>query len=82
MNPTELERVGKEFLKSYKQKTESMIKDIKSNIQSSQKDDQQKQRSKKEQNATKKELTVRLIRILMLHFTTFIEVIKVGQFGN
>jgi hypothetical protein len=54
-----------------------MIKDIKSSISNSVKDEQQK-RGKKEQNATKKELTVRLIRILMLHFTTFIEVVKVG----
>jgi hypothetical protein len=55
-----------------------MIKDIKSNIQSLAKDESSKSRSKKEGNATKKELTVRLIRILMLHFTTFIEVVKVG----
>lgn len=61
-----------------------MIKDIKSNIQSSVKEDSSKSRggSKKENTATKKELTVRLIRILMLHFTTFIEVVKVGKFGD
>ena len=39
INPQELEKVGKEFLKCYKQKTESMIKDIKSSIQTSVKDE-------------------------------------------
>lgn len=30
---------------------------------------------------TKKELIQRLIRILMLQFTTYIEIVKSGQFG-
>ena len=93
----DLEKICNEFLKSYKSKTESIIKDIRSNISApapvpssgqatpqindtiesspspkrvSQKDSQG--------SSTKKVLTQRLTRKLMLHFTTFVEIVKVG----
>ena len=87
----DIERIAKDFIKSYKQKTEVILKDIKNSISavspqqrgSDRSGSQQKQASKKQQNsATKRDLTQKLIRILMLLFTTFMEVVKVGQFSQ
>lgn len=33
LNPADLEKIGKDFMKNYKQKTENIIKDFRSNIQ-------------------------------------------------
>ena len=32
LNPADLEKIGKDFMKNYKQKTENIIKDFRSNI--------------------------------------------------
>ena len=80
MKASDLEKIGKEFLKSYKLKTEQILKDLRSSIQSSNGKVPNAQKDAK--SSTKKDLTQRLVRILMLHFTTYIEIIKVGQFGT
>jgi hypothetical protein len=64
----DLEKVGKEFLKTYKTKTDAMLKEIRNNVAKSKQD-------------TRKELVQRLVRIIMLNFSTYIEIVKNGQFG-
>lgn len=80
LKAAELESMGKDFLKNYKQKVEQIIKDIRGNVSNT---SFQLDASKKQQKSqTRKELTTRLIRILMLHFTTYIEIVSKGKFGN
>lgn len=88
LKASDLEKIGKEFLKTYKQKTDGVIKDIKSTISQNQTNQganqstQTPQKKDKQAGAnTRKELIQRLVRILMLHFSTYIEVVKLGQFG-
>lgn len=80
LKPADLEQIGKDFLKTYKSKVEAIIKDIRNNISTStfQMDSQRKQ----QKSQTRKELTTRLTRILMLHFSTYIEIVSVGRFGD
>ena len=73
-----MEKISKEFLKSYKSKCDAVIKEIKSKINGR----QGIREEKKGECATRKEVIGRFVRMMMVVFTTLSEIVKVGLFSG